>query len=141
LLFRATTPGAVWNSGTASPSRLLAPHLRQAIRAQSRLRDLNGARDVTLEALEYLTHGVVLADHDGKVLFANTAAVGLFCQSDDLSIRTGGCLQVALRSEETSLGLLIHQAGGSGQEVRSGGAVHHSPRSVGVDTCSTACRG
>ncbi|KXF75574.1 hypothetical protein ATN84_16355 [Paramesorhizobium deserti] len=103
--------------------RLFMPHLQQALQMQLKLAELSQACDMALETLEHARHGIVLATHDGRVLFTNSAAIEVFDRRDGLSLRTSQ-LRAALANENIILRRLVGAAGkGDNNGFRSGGSL------------------
>jgi DNA-binding CsgD family transcriptional regulator len=102
--------------------RALMPHLRQAMRVQASVRELEFQRQNALDTLDRLAHGVVLFG-GGEVLFANRAASRICASRDGLTIGRAG-VRAALRHEDAALQCLVGGAGGDGNGgVRAGGTV------------------
>ncbi|MCR4267429.1 hypothetical protein [Nitratireductor sp. ZSWI3] len=111
----------------ATPERLrlmrfLVPHLQRTVRVQAQLTQLGEARDRILEALEHVPHGVVLMARDGRVLFASSAAIGIFDRRDGILFRAQQVQPQSARENAILQRLLGLASGGSGG-VRSGGCL------------------
>jgi len=69
--------------------REMLPHLQQAMRTFLRLADLQSHKTAYEELWNKLTHGVILLDELGKVLWANRMATDLIKRGDGFSLRSG----------------------------------------------------
>lgn len=101
--------------------RLLLPHLRRAMRAWHWLAAAGIRHDSVLEALDHLGHGVLIADAQARVLYANGAAEAVLRQGDALGVdATGWRLRAANPGQTSALRRLIAQAAGRGGDALSG---------------------
>lgn len=102
--------------------RLLMPHLQRAFQLHSRVLDLETRLEAATDALDRLPVGVILVDSEGKVLFANRAAMKIVNQRDGLSIAREG-LTAGRSNEHAALRQLIHGASATskGNGVHPGG--------------------
>lgn len=58
--------------------RLLEPHLKRAIHIRARLGEGGGFKTRSPDALDFISHGIVVLDEAGKVGFSNIAATRMF---------------------------------------------------------------
>jgi DNA-binding CsgD family transcriptional regulator/PAS domain-containing protein len=87
----------------------LVPHLQRAVQINDRLWELQSARDSLADALDCLSHGVIVVERQGRVVFVNRAARAIVAQRDGLHIATDG-LVPADYSERQRLRELVGQA-------------------------------
>ncbi|MBW0270215.1 LuxR family transcriptional regulator [Nocardia sp. MH4] len=92
--------------------RVLVPHLRGALRTQSRLVALSRDRALALATLEQAHYGIMIVTTDAAVVFANSMAERITRQSDGLSVDTFGCLRAGSSTTQLRLRSLIDQAAG-----------------------------
>jgi len=87
----------------------LAPHFQRAAELSARIAQLTMERDSIAEAVGRLRQGVILADGDGRVLFANPRAEEILADGDTLRRSQGklACLSSRLSAQ---LRLLIGEA-------------------------------
>lgn len=95
----------------------LVPHLRQAIDTQMRFAALSDRAARFSDAVDRLSHGVVVVTADRLVVEANSFADELLSQGDGLSI-VGGRLSASASASQRALAQAIDSALGRG--VRSG---------------------
>ena len=74
---------------------LLLPHLQRALRLGQRITQDPLAGAVTLEVLDALDTGVVIADRRGMVRHLNVVAEAMLRRNDELAIRDGRLLAIA----------------------------------------------
>ncbi|WP_169333724.1 helix-turn-helix transcriptional regulator [Nocardia higoensis] len=78
----------------AAPTiRLLLPHLRHAVTAQSRLVEADSARRRVTEVLERYRHGVLVVTAGGVIGYRNPAASAVLAARDGLAIGRRGHLE------------------------------------------------
>ncbi|WP_379071216.1 helix-turn-helix transcriptional regulator [Mesorhizobium sp. UC22_110] len=97
--------------------RLLAPHLRQALRTQSLLAHHAAIGKDTFDAWEAVRHGVILVSANGRVVYANSAALDHIRKGVDLKVGIGGHLQAVRSADDAVLQKLI---GNSTQALADG---------------------
>ncbi|MGS2805391.1 helix-turn-helix transcriptional regulator [Nocardia sp. MW-W600-9] len=98
--------------------RVLVPHLRGALRTQSRMVELSRERAFALATLEQAHYGIMIVTTDAALVFANSMAERITRQSDGLSVDTFGCLRAASPTTQNRLRKLIDRA--AGPDYRSG---------------------
>jgi PAS domain-containing protein len=103
---------------------LFLPHLQRAMQLSQRRAQANLARRAALDAAERIDVGVIVADRDGVVLYANSRAELTLRQADALSVKTGR-LAAINRSASERLVMFVRGASESaaGREGSSGGAI------------------
>jgi DNA-binding CsgD family transcriptional regulator len=132
-LFRDATQAGVFV--VAAPERLeafglqslqvlqrLTPHLQRAARVTLKMADLEAMRSAGLEALDALGEGVVLADANARLVFANRAAQAMFAQADGIGLDRAG-LRAASAAQTRALRRLIAVAARPGELAESGGSL------------------
>lgn len=90
--------------------RVLVPHLRQALLAQSRLLRLSRERTIALATLEKAPYGILVVTPAGAVVFANSTAVDITAQLDGLAVDRSGHLHAMPAARHAQLGRLIRHA-------------------------------
>jgi DNA-binding CsgD family transcriptional regulator len=100
----------------------LAPHLQRAVRMQWRLDGLLIEGKIVLDALDHLTHGIVVTDQTCRIIFANRAAEEILTQHDGIDSGPMG-LRAAKAAQTSELRRLIVQAAGADQRTPAGGAL------------------
>lgn len=68
---------------------LLLPHIGRAVRIRHRLAELSGSAQVTNEAIECLTMGVMFIDRRGRVVSMNRSARDIVAANDGLTLNDG----------------------------------------------------
>jgi DNA-binding NarL/FixJ family response regulator len=86
--------------------RQLIPHLQRATQVALKMADLDALRGAGLEALDCLSEGVVLADANARVVFANRAAEAMLARADGIGVHASG-LRAASSTQTTALRRLI----------------------------------
>ncbi len=71
---------------------LLLPHVRQAVKINRHLQERSVLHDVMQERFDQLSTGVVLLDHEGRVVFSNAWARRLFREPGGISCESGRLL-------------------------------------------------
>lgn len=84
-LWRLERHGA-WQPADMEALVALMPHLRRALQVNQRVGDLRAQRDLAGEALHGLEHGVILADAQARVSFANRAAEAMLADTGGLHL-------------------------------------------------------
>jgi DNA-binding CsgD family transcriptional regulator/PAS domain-containing protein len=104
--------------------RVILPHLQRAVQVGTRLKELDRTRGALADALEYLTHGVVVIDGRGVPVFVNRAARDIAADRDGLAITTAG-VAASARDDRLRLRALVAEAVGmaAGERLDSGGAM------------------
>lgn len=90
--------------------RALVPHLRGALRTQSRLVELSRERALALATLEQAHYGIMIVTADAALVFANSMAGRIIRQTDGLSVDTFGRLRARSSATQARLRALIEQA-------------------------------
>lgn len=89
--------------------RALVPHMRHAIKVQSRLTELDRRyRDLTA-ALDVVSDGIAVVGRDGRVLHLNPAAESIVAARDGLCV-ISGLLRASVAHADRVLERAIHQA-------------------------------
>lgn len=104
--------------------RVILPHLQRAVQISTRLKDLQRTRAALADALEYLTHGVVVIDARGIPMFVNRAARDIAADRDGFAVTSDG-IAASTRADRLRLRVLVAQAlrTGAGEGFESGGAM------------------
>ena len=112
-------------------ARVLLPHMRQAIEIHERLGDLQTAYGASADALDRLSHGVIVVDGHGRVLFVNRAAREIVIARDGLAI-VGGVLEAEQVSVRLKLRVLIGRSirSAAGDSLKAAGALRVSRPSM-----------
>jgi DNA-binding CsgD family transcriptional regulator len=107
-----------WERGHMTALATLTPHLRRALQANQCISDLCVAHDVASEALHQLDHGVIFADDQARLLFANRAARAMLADARGLCLEQQR-LTARRAKDAASLRRLIAgaAAGGGGSVV------------------------
>jgi len=102
----------------------IVPHLHRVIQINRRLSQLRRTHAALADGLEYLAHGVVIVNGQGRVVFANRAARAIAAQKDGLSMTRDGLVASAI-PERVRLRALLDEAmrTSSGQGLAAGGAM------------------
>lgn len=103
---------------------ILAPHLRQAVQLDRRLRALRHQRDTAAAVAGRVSQGVILLDARGRILAMNAAAEDIVLAGDGLTIAGG--LAAMRAADDTRLQGLIRRAA-----TRAGGGAMALPRPSG----------
>lgn len=90
--------------------RALVPHLRGALRTQSRLVELSRERAFALATLEKAHYGVLIVTADAALVFANSMAERLLHSGNGLTVDAAGRLQATPAAVHKRLRRLIEQA-------------------------------
>lgn len=103
---------------------ILAPHLQRAFQLHTRIQGLERKGNALSDAVDHLSHGVVLLDSKGRVMLANRAAAALFAAEKTLKPTPRG-LVAAMPTESRQLNALIQGAiaTGLGKDLSAGGAM------------------
>lgn len=105
-------------------TRLLVPHLQQALRMQAGLGEAVQARESALDAFEHARSGVVWISRQGRIVHANAAAMAILDRADGLSAHADGRLRAALPPQEAGLQRMVHLAvSGDDEGIRVGGSL------------------
>jgi DNA-binding CsgD family transcriptional regulator/PAS domain-containing protein len=110
--------------------RALVPHLRQAIRTQARLLELDRRRRDFVAALDVSSDGIAVVGSDGRVIHLNPAAEAIVASADGLSLRSG-CLRATVARSESVLDLVVHRAFSRGRSTVATGGCVSVPRPSG----------
>lgn len=94
--------------------RVLVPHLRGALRTQSKLVELSRERAFALATLEQAHYGIMIVTTDAALVFANSMAERITQQGDGLSVDTLGCLRAGSATTQRQLRQLIDCAADPG---------------------------
>lgn len=89
---------------------LLEPHLRRAIHIQAHLGERGGLYSGSLDALDLISHGIVLLDENGKVTFRNAAAIQILRSSGTLGVDRNQHLRAVLSANDRALQKMLGQA-------------------------------
>jgi DNA-binding CsgD family transcriptional regulator len=100
----------------------LVPHLKRAVRVQWRLEGLRSERKDLMDALDRLTHGIVVTDRSYRIIFANRAAEEIVAQHDGIGFGPMG-LRAAKTAQTSELRRLVARAAGADQRIPAGGAL------------------
>ena len=100
----------------------LLPHVRQALALRETIGHLNLERDALFSGLQSLQVGVAVVDMNGRLLFANATAEGMFRSKSPLTIRDGR-VHLAESRKRQVLSKIINEAAnaGSGKGYGAGG--------------------
>lgn len=103
---------------------VLVPHLQRAFQLHTRIQGLERKGNAASEALDHLSHAVVLLDSKGRVMLANRAATALFAAEKALKLTPRGLVAV-MPTESRQLNALIQGAiaTGLGKGLSAGGAM------------------
>ncbi|WP_207484616.1 helix-turn-helix transcriptional regulator [Arenibaculum pallidiluteum] len=120
---------ALWRSERAEPWErphielltLLTPHVRRALEANRRMKELHLTQGMALDALDRLECGVVLLRNDGSIAFLNRAAGGILMSGDGIMV-DGGRLRAMSRSRDTALQRAIGSAAAGGASDGNSGS-------------------
>jgi hypothetical protein len=107
-LWRPAAAGS-WQDEHVAALATLTPHLRQALRVNLQIGELQRSRDGAYAALDRLGDGVLIVDGGGKILFANSHASQWLRQSDGVCCEHGR-VRAAVSEENTVLRRLIARA-------------------------------
>ncbi|MFD5179555.1 helix-turn-helix transcriptional regulator [Nocardia sp. NPDC058379] len=94
--------------------RVLVPHLRGALRTQSKLVELSRDRAFALATLEQAHYGIMIVTTDAALVFANSMAERITEASDGLSVDAFGCLRAGSPTTQKQLRDLINCAADPG---------------------------
>lgn len=108
--YRATADGP-FDATAKQLLRRLGPHLRRAVSLSLRLGQSEMRRDSMVAMLDGLSHGALMVDARGRVLFANAPAEALLTEESSLRLRDG---VLATRGASTTAALFKLIAGGLG---------------------------
>ncbi len=101
--------------------RLLLPHLRRAMQTRLRLASAGIQHDFALEALDRLSHGVLIVDAQARVVYANSAAEAILRKGDGLAVEaTSRKLRGATSGQTSALHRLVAQAADRGGTLAEG---------------------
>jgi DNA-binding CsgD family transcriptional regulator len=98
------------------------PHLQRTVRMQWHLSSLQAERNSALEALDRLSHGIVVTDQSCRIMLANRAAEEILAQSDGIGSGSIG-LRTAKAAQTSELRRLISGAAGAGRCPPVGGTL------------------
>jgi DNA-binding CsgD family transcriptional regulator len=101
---------------------VLIPHLQRTVRMQWHLSSLQAERNSALEALDRLSHGIVVTDQSCRIMLANRAAEEILAQSDGIGSGSIG-LRTAKAAQTSELRRLISGAAGAGRCPPVGGTL------------------
>lgn len=104
--------------------RLLMPHFRQALRTQSLLGQRVAADKDLFEIWDTIRHGVIFVSADGRVIHANSAALGHIRKGIDLKVGIGGQLQGVRPVDDAALQSLIRSCGRAPADGLPSGGSH-----------------
>ncbi|MFC4126736.1 helix-turn-helix transcriptional regulator [Nocardia rhizosphaerae] len=90
--------------------RALVPHLRGALRTQSRLVELSRERAFALATLEKAHYGILIVTADAALVFANSMAERITARGDGLAVDPSGRLRARGSAAHTRLRRLIDLA-------------------------------
>ncbi|MGW5318407.1 helix-turn-helix transcriptional regulator [Nocardia thailandica] len=93
--------------------RVLVPHLRQALLAQSRLLRLTRERTIALATLEKAPYGILVVTAAGAVVFANSTALDILGRVDGLAVDRAGHVHAVPAARHAQLSKLIQHAASS----------------------------
>ncbi len=104
--------------------RTLVPHLQRAVQLRRLIISLESKEKAVSDALDRWSMGVILLDHEGRVLLMNRSAEAMVRKKDGLTVQADG-LHASLPHETAALRTLIHGAirTSSGQVSHPGGGV------------------
>lgn len=102
--------------------RLLKPHLLHAVHIQARLVEHGGLGAKSFEALNLISHGIVLLDEAGKVSFSNTAANRNFHDTGGLEVGRDHRLRAALPADDSNLQKIVGRASKGIDGFKPGGS-------------------
>lgn len=120
-LHRDEKSGAFTNAHRHRLTSLL-PHVRQALELRETIGHLNLERGALFSGLQSLQMGVAIVDMDGRLLFANATAEGLFRAQSPLAIRDGRVHLAESRKRHVLLKIINDAANaGSGKGYDAGG--------------------
>ena len=102
----------------------ILPHLQRVTQINRRFSQLQRTHAALADGLEHVSHGVVIVNGQGRVVFANHAARAIVGQQDGLSITRDGLVASAF-PERVRLRALLDDAmrTSSGQGLGAGGAM------------------
>ena len=111
--------------------RPLFPHFRRAVQIGLRLDRLSDRMRGLVEALNFMSTGVILVGSDSRVVLMNRAAETIIARVDGLRV-IRGYLAADLGPEDRKLKHLLHHAvqTGNGRGLRAGGAMSVSRPSM-----------
>lgn len=100
---------------------LLLPHLRRAMQTRFRLASAGIQHDFVLEALDRLSHGVLIVDAQARVVYANSAAEAILRKGDGLAVEaTSRKLRGATSGRTSALHRLVARAADRGGTLAEG---------------------
>ena len=104
--------------------RTLVPHLQRAVQLRRLIISLESKEKAVSDALDRWSMGVILLDHEGRVLLMNRSAEAMVRKKDGLTVQADG-LHAGLPHETAALRTLIHGAirTSLGQVSHAGGGV------------------
>lgn len=120
-------PDRMFTDEDIAAHRLIFPHLRRVVDAQSRFGHVLRMASLGGAALDMLDFAVVIVDANAKIHFANDAARNLLLGRDGLEERSGRLF--AMNGDNDALGAALRRACGAGA-APSGGAVSVARTSV-----------
>ncbi len=106
-LLRPADAGA-FRAGEVERFSTISRHLLRAMRIATRLGTIAERREITEQALDRLSCGIVLLDADNRLLYCNAAAEAMLRRSDRLTLRNGR-LAAINPSERGKLEALLHR--------------------------------
>ena len=117
-LLRPVSAGP-FSTGEIAFGKALMPHLQRAAGLRRRLQRAELVADASMNALEALSHGVVLIDRSARPVYANPAATALFTQKDAVTIEKRQ-LTATTASASRALGSLLDMATQGSRRARAG---------------------
>jgi DNA-binding CsgD family transcriptional regulator len=131
LAFAVSAKVMTFSADAVRVMRLLAPHLRLALKTHDYLQGINLQRDDALEALDQLGRAVLVVDEKARVIWMNRAGGILLAEGDGLTGGGEAGLEAATRDQTTCLKRLIAAATRSAGEPSVAGFVALSRPSGG----------
>lgn len=99
-----------YSTGEVSTIRVIAPHIRQALRVRARLLAGEGMAGSLEAVLDRVTVGAVLLDLDGRALQFNRRAKELFGADDGLTLTARGTITAARPDDARKLAEAVAEA-------------------------------
>lgn len=125
-LLRSSDAGA-FRANEVERFGTISRHLLRAMRIATRLGTIAERREITEQALDRLSCGIMLLDSDNRLLYCNAAAETMLRRSDRLTLRNGR-LAAINPSERGKLEALLHRfKNGDDYPVPAGITLSHEP--------------